>query len=209
MLVFLVSQFRFDATSPECDTATWTERGSSWPGIHDDASPSCRASIANLGIQMTFRTISKNAAVSTSARSLRSTAAIAVLAAVCSVSSPAWCRSSTSLWVADTDNNRIVELVPSDLQSSGTPTPLMLGPINSVQGPAFDRSKNLWVEGLTIRYSNLPRLSSKIWARFRIPVQQRRSVLERAPLAVAYSTTTETFGSSTHRMRYTSSLRRN
>jgi sugar lactone lactonase YvrE len=96
---------------------------------------------------MTYRTISRNAAVPNAACSVRSIAAIAMLAAVCSVSSPAWCKSGTSLWAADTDNNRIVELVPSDLQSSGTPPPLMLGPINSVQGLAFDRSNNLWVEG--------------------------------------------------------------
>ncbi len=78
--------------------------------------------------------------------SLRSIAAIAILAAACGASSPAWCKSAESLWVADTDNNRIVELVPNDLKSSGTPAPLELEPLNSVNGLAFDKSGNLWVE---------------------------------------------------------------
>ena len=86
----------------------------------------------------------------TSARSaafaLRSIAAIAILAAVCGTASPAWCKPAQSLWVADTGNNRIVELVPSDLKSSGSPTPLELEPLNSAQGLAFDKSGNLWVE---------------------------------------------------------------
>jgi sugar lactone lactonase YvrE len=78
--------------------------------------------------------------------SLRSIAAIAILVTACGTASPAWCKSAESLWVADTDNNRIVELVPNDLKSSGTPTPLELEPLNSVNGLAFDKSGNLWVE---------------------------------------------------------------
>ncbi len=77
--------------------------------------------------------------------SLRLFAAIALLAVACGASSPAWCKSQ-SLWVADTGNNRIVEFIPNDLKSSGSPTPVMLGSLNSAQGLAFDKSKNLWIE---------------------------------------------------------------
>ncbi len=94
----------------------------------------------------TFRIFHRTSAQS-AAFSLRSIAAIAILVAACGIASPAWCKSAAeSLWVADTDNNRIVELVPNDLKSSGTPTPLELEPLNSVNGLAFDKSGNLWVE---------------------------------------------------------------
>ncbi|MGA6974880.1 MAG: hypothetical protein WBY93_24855 [Candidatus Binatus sp.] len=78
--------------------------------------------------------------------SLRSLAAIALLAVACGASSPAWCKSGESLWVADTGNNRIVEFVPNDLKSSGSPTPVAIDSLNSVNGLAFDKSKNLWLE---------------------------------------------------------------
>jgi sugar lactone lactonase YvrE len=87
---------------------------------------------------------------STSARSagslLRSIAAIALLAVACGASSPAWCKTA-SLWVADTDHNRVVELTPSDLESSGAPSPLVLDSAALIDpiGVAFDNSKNLWV----------------------------------------------------------------
>lgn len=79
-------------------------------------------------------------------RARTSITAIAILAAACGASSPAWCKSMASLWIADTGNSRVVELVPNDLKSSGTPTPLLLESVNSVEGLAFDKSKNLWVE---------------------------------------------------------------
>jgi sugar lactone lactonase YvrE len=92
----------------------------------------------------TFR-ISDRTPAHSAAFSMRSFAAIAVLVLACGAPSPAWCKSQ-SLWVADSGNNRIVELVPNDLKSSGSPTPAMLDSLNSVQGMAFDKSKNLWVE---------------------------------------------------------------
>jgi sugar lactone lactonase YvrE len=93
----------------------------------------------------TFRIFHRTSTQS-AAFSLRSIAAIAFLVAACGTASPGWCKSAESLWVADTDNNRIVELTPSDLKSSGSPTPLELEPLNSVNGLAFDKSGNLWVE---------------------------------------------------------------
>jgi sugar lactone lactonase YvrE len=71
-------------------------------------------------------------------------AAIALLAVACGASSPAWGKSAESLWVADTGNSRIVEFVPKDLKSGGTPAPVVLDSLNSVQGLAFDKSKDLW-----------------------------------------------------------------
>ena len=92
----------------------------------------------------TFRIFDGTAAQS-AAFSMRSFAAFALLAIACGASSPAWCKSQ-SLWVADTGNNRIVEFVPNDLKSGGSPTPVMLDSLNSVQGVAFDKSNNLWIE---------------------------------------------------------------
>ncbi len=93
----------------------------------------------------TFRILRRTSAKS-AAFSLRSIAAIAIVVAACGTASPAWCKSAESLWVADTNNNRIVEFTPSDLKSSGTPIPLEVEPLNSVNGLAFDKSGNLWVE---------------------------------------------------------------
>jgi sugar lactone lactonase YvrE len=87
----------------------------------------------------------------TSARSagsaVRSIAGFALLAAVCGASSPAWCKATASLWVADTVNDSVVELKPSDLESSGSPSPVVLNSaaVADASGVAFDKSKNLWV----------------------------------------------------------------
>src|ERR1700735_3745996 len=93
----------------------------------------------------TFRIFHRTSTQS-AAFSLRSIAAVAILVAACTTATPAWCKPAESLWVADTDDNRIVELVPNELKSSGTPTPLLLESLNSVNGLAFDKSGNLWVE---------------------------------------------------------------
>lgn len=93
---------------------------------------------------LTFRTSHRTSARS-AAFSLLPFAAIALLAIACGASSPAWGKSAESLWVADTGNSRIVEFVPKNLKSGGTPTPVVLDSLNSAQGLAFDKSKNLWV----------------------------------------------------------------
>jgi sugar lactone lactonase YvrE len=94
----------------------------------------------------TLRISDHTSAAQSAAFSLRSIAAIALLAIACGTSSQAWCKSGESLWVADTGNNRIVELVPNDLKHSGSPTPVAIDSLNSAQGLAFDKSKNLWLE---------------------------------------------------------------
>jgi sugar lactone lactonase YvrE len=93
-----------------------------------------------------LRISDRSSAAQPAAFSLRSLAAIALLAIACGTSSQAWCKSGESLWVADTGNNRIVELAPNDLKHSGSPTPVTIDSLNSAQGLAFDKSKNLWLE---------------------------------------------------------------
>jgi sugar lactone lactonase YvrE len=111
------------------------------------SSPQSRTTLisTNEATMQMFR-ISHRSSAQSAAFSLRLIAAIAILIAACGTASPAWCKPAESLWVADTDNNRIVELVPSDLKSSGTPVPLEVEPLNSANGLAFDKSGNLWVE---------------------------------------------------------------
>jgi sugar lactone lactonase YvrE len=90
-----------------------------------------------------FRGISARSA----AFSWRSVVAIAMLAVACASSSPAWCKPSASLWVADRNHNTVVEILPNDLKQSGTPTPVVLhsAAFHDVLGMAFDKSQNLWI----------------------------------------------------------------
>jgi len=94
----------------------------------------------------TFRAFNRTSSRS-AAFSLRSIPAIALLAVACGASSPAWCKPAASLWMADTGNSRVVELTPSDLTSSGTPSPIVLdsAALDEPEGVAFDKTKNLWV----------------------------------------------------------------
>jgi sugar lactone lactonase YvrE len=81
--------------------------------------------------------------------SLRHLVATAILAAACSVSSPAWSRSAQSLWIANSEEGTIVELLPDDLKQSGAPSPTIIRSAallsDGVDGLAFDKSKDLWV----------------------------------------------------------------
>jgi sugar lactone lactonase YvrE len=90
---------------------------------------------------------------------LRSIAAIATLAVACGASSPAWCKpAAASLWVANQDGDSVIEFPPSDLESSGVPSPRVLegSVLDQTQGVAFDKSKNLWVttyDDLVLEYT--------------------------------------------------------
>ncbi len=78
---------------------------------------------------------------------IRYLAVIAMLAVVWSAASPAWCKSKQSLWAADAEAGRVVELPPPALKRSGMPTPVVLdsSSLHLVTGVAFDKSNNLWV----------------------------------------------------------------
>jgi ligand-binding sensor domain-containing protein len=78
---------------------------------------------------------------------LRYFALIAIVAAALASSAPASAKSAQSLWIADTNNGRVVELTPADLKRSGAPTPVVLD--SSIllvpYGLVFDQSNDLWV----------------------------------------------------------------
>jgi sugar lactone lactonase YvrE len=80
-------------------------------------------------------------------RSPRLAAIIVLLALSCGASPRAWCKTAESLWGTDKDGKKVIELTPSDLASSGAPTPVVLdsAALNYPLGIAFDKSKNLWV----------------------------------------------------------------
>ena len=89
---------------------------------------------------------------------LRSPAAIALIAVACGASSPAWCKPAASLWVANWAGNSVTEFPPSELKSSGAPSPMLLSgsALDQTQGVAFDKSKNLWVttyDNLVLEYT--------------------------------------------------------
>ena len=94
----------------------------------------------------TFRALNRTSARST-VFSLRSIAAVALLAVACGASSPAWCKAKESLWGGNKDGHIVIELTPSDLETSGVPTPVVLdsAALGEPLGVAFDKSKNLWV----------------------------------------------------------------
>ncbi len=105
----------------------------------------------------TFRMFNRTSARS-AASSLRWLAAIVLIAVACGASSPAWCKPAASLWVADWGSGTVLELTPSDLKSSGAPSPLVLdgSALIQTQGVAFDKSKNLWVttdDNLVLEYT--------------------------------------------------------
>jgi sugar lactone lactonase YvrE len=72
---------------------------------------------------------------------------IAALMLTCGASSPAWCKSGESLWAANTNDSTVLEFSPSELKSSGSPTPVTIdsAAISGPEGVAFDKSGNLWV----------------------------------------------------------------
>jgi sugar lactone lactonase YvrE len=72
---------------------------------------------------------------------------IALLMLTCSVPSRAWCAAPESLWGTVKYGEEVIELTPSDLASSGTPTPVVLdsAALGYPVGVAFDKSENLWV----------------------------------------------------------------
>jgi sugar lactone lactonase YvrE len=101
----------------------------------------------------------------------RSVAAVVILSIACGAPAPAWCKPAESLWVADTNNERVVELPPSALKHSGTPSSLVLdsAALDQPEGVAFDKSKNLWVTNHTsnevlkftpTQLNNLPTVSN-------------------------------------------------
>ncbi len=94
----------------------------------------------------TFRMFNRTSARFT-ASSLRWLAAIALIAVACGASSPAWCKPASSLWVANQSGSNVIEFPPSELNSSGTPSPVLLdgSALAETLGVAFDKSKNLWV----------------------------------------------------------------
>ncbi len=69
-------------------------------------------------------------------------AAIALLMLSCGTPSSAWC-ASKNLWVAN-QNGVIESYTSKQLKKTGMPTPIDLDISGSVQGLAFDKSKNLW-----------------------------------------------------------------
>jgi len=105
----------------------------------------------------TIRTFNRTSARS-AASSLRAFAVIAIIAVACGASSPAWCKPASSLWVANQSGNNVIEFPPSELKSSGAPSPVLLdgSALAEVQGVAFDKSKNLWVttyDDLVLEYT--------------------------------------------------------
>lgn len=77
----------------------------------------------------------------------RLAAVIALLVLACGAPSRAWCKAAESLWGTVKDGAKVIELTPSDLASSGAPTPVVLdsAALDYPLGLAFDKSKNLWV----------------------------------------------------------------
>ena len=77
------------------------------------------------------------------ARALKWTAPALLIAAMVAINSPA--ARAAALWIADSNNARIVEYQASELGVTHTPTGLSV-PIGSAPyGACFDKSNNLWV----------------------------------------------------------------
>jgi sugar lactone lactonase YvrE len=98
----------------------------------------------------TFRMFKSNFTKSagSSLRYIAAIAMIAMLAVASGAWSPAWGKpAAASLWAGDTNNDKVVELTPSNLGSSGSPAPVILDSagLGEPEGVAFDLSKNLWV----------------------------------------------------------------
>jgi sugar lactone lactonase YvrE len=74
-------------------------------------------------------------------------AVTALLVLTCSFPSRAWCAAAQSLWGTVKYGKEVIELTPTDLASSGTPTPVVLdsAALGYPVGLAFDKSENLWV----------------------------------------------------------------
>ena len=75
----------------------------------------------------------------------RGLGALLICSALVGVAAPAARAASGALWIADADNHRVDEYLPSQLQSSHTPTPLTVSIGAAPYGVCFDKSKNLWV----------------------------------------------------------------
>jgi sugar lactone lactonase YvrE len=77
----------------------------------------------------------------------RAFAALLICTALVCVAAPGARAGSDALWIADAGNQRVDEYLPTQIKSSGTPTPITI-PIGSYDfGLCFDKSKNLWVTG--------------------------------------------------------------
>jgi sugar lactone lactonase YvrE len=75
----------------------------------------------------------------------RGLGALLICSALVGVAAPAARAASGALWIADADNGRIDEYLPSQLKSSHTPTPLTISISSAPYGACFDKSNNLWV----------------------------------------------------------------
>ncbi len=75
----------------------------------------------------------------------RGLGALLICSALVCVATPAARAASGALWIADADNDRVDEYLPSQLKSSHTPTPLTVSIGAAPYGVCFDKSNNLWV----------------------------------------------------------------
>jgi sugar lactone lactonase YvrE len=80
------------------------------------------------------------------ARALRrALGALLICSALVCVAAPAARAGSDALWIGASGDSRVDEYLPSQLKSSGTPTPLTISVGTYAYGACFDKSKNLWV----------------------------------------------------------------
>lgn len=75
----------------------------------------------------------------------RALLALLISSALLCVPASAARAGSAALWVADSDNDRVDEYLPSQLKSSHTPTAITISIGTNPWGLCFDKSNNLWV----------------------------------------------------------------